>query len=157
MPVMSSLYAAGRARELRTVIWSATGTATGVALAASSVLLLGRDLIMSLYGPEFSEAGDVLAIIALSVLVVTVFQPSLQLLAATGRMGTSAVTNLVWAATFIVAAIRLVPDGGALGLATAYLVAFGVQAVLVLGLGSRVLSGMRPRAETPSANVTGRP
>jgi O-antigen/teichoic acid export membrane protein len=149
LPVMTSLGARGA--RLGGVLGGASIGSALPAIGIAVVLIVLRDWIMGLYGPDFAGAGDVLAVVALSGIAIAVQNAVGPFLTATGRMWMTAWMNVAWAAVFVGSVLILVPaGGGALGLAIAYLSAHlaylvwaGGAALLVL----RVIARPQPRAK----------
>ena len=147
MPIMASLTSAADSVRLRKVLFGAIGSSAAVAGPIAVILILARDFVMGLYGPEFAASGDVLAVVAVAVFIMAVQGPVGQLLAASGRMWLGAMMNLAWAAVFLVSAVILVPSGGgALGLAWAYLVAYLAHTVWTAVAARFVLQSVRRQA-----------
>jgi O-antigen/teichoic acid export membrane protein len=125
LPILSSLWGSGRGRSTRRVLMMSVATSAVSAIPVAIVLIFASDFIMSLYGPGFAGNGAVLAVVALSVVLLTIQMPVGQMVAATGRMWVGAAMNVAWSAVFIVAVVLFLSHGmGALGFALAGLVAY---------------------------------
>ncbi len=112
-------------------------------LAALALLLVGRQLLWTLYGPQFTAAHAALQILGFSLVFVTVMGPLYQLLASDGRAGLMAVVLV--ASVFVVGVVTWVAvpklgiRGAALGALCSNLCS-SVGTVLIC----RHLYGLRP-------------
>lgn len=142
LPIMASLAAAGEVRRLRRVVLGSIAASAGVAASIGGVLILLQGFVMSLYGPGFDDSGEVLAVVALTGIVIAIGIPVGLLMAAVGRMWVGALTNVAGAIVFVGSAVVLIgAGGGALGLAQAWLVAWTANGAWSLLAGWLVLRG----------------
>ncbi|MEW6223966.1 MAG: oligosaccharide flippase family protein [Chloroflexota bacterium] len=125
LPIMASLAATGEIGRLRRVLVGSIAASTAIAASIGGVLILLQGFVMGLYGEGFADSGDVLAVVAVTGIVVAVGIPIGPLLAAVGRMWLGALTNVAGAIVFVGTAVVLISGGGgAMGLAMAYLLAW---------------------------------
>jgi O-antigen/teichoic acid export membrane protein len=103
---------------------------------------LASPLIMSSYGPGFGEAWPTLMIVLVTAGLLSVQTPVGQTIAASGRMWLGSAMNLGWATCFVLVTWLLV-RWGALGLATARLVAYAVHAVWTFAFAAYLLKRTR--------------
>ncbi|MCX7011248.1 MAG: oligosaccharide flippase family protein, partial [Candidatus Sumerlaeota bacterium] len=132
LPLMADAHGRGDpARYARAVranlraIW-----AVGLPL---SVLGIGASgWLARLYGAQYVDARFAVAILLCATFLTVVNRTVGQALASSSRMWTGAAMNAAWAATLLLSSSLLAPRMGALGLASAYLAAYIVHAILVM-------------------------
>lgn len=95
------------------------------------LLFLLPDVVAGFYGAGFEGVVDVLRILAATALVIGLHLSFGQIPAVVDRMEVGVLINVVWATAFLSLAWLWVP-AGAVGLAWAFLVAYGVNAVLTV-------------------------
>jgi O-antigen/teichoic acid export membrane protein len=156
LPILSSLLGGGGTRSSRRVLAAAVAVSALTALPIAAVLIVARGIVMALYGPVFAGYGDVLGLVAVTVIFLAIETPVGQIIAASGRMWLGAAMNLGWSVVFLGSAIVFISHGyGALGLAAAYLIAYAVHSLWTFWVGFRILGATRPplpsRASPPDA------
>jgi O-antigen/teichoic acid export membrane protein len=153
LPILSSLLGGGGTRSSRRVLAAAIAVSALTAVPIAAVLILARGMVMGLYGPVFAGYGDVLGVVAVTIIFLAVQTPVGQIIAASGRMWLGAAMNLAWSAVFVACAVFFISRGyGALGLAAAYLIAYGVHSLWTFWVGFRVLGLSRlPSPSKPSS------
>jgi len=106
----------GRVPELYGVVakWATYGT-----LALFVVVALYSGRILSVFGPEFTAARDVLSVLPLMYVAGAVFGPCGALLAMTGRERIEVVNGVALVVLNLVGNYLLIPEYGALGAAAA--------------------------------------
>lgn len=111
------------------------------AVVAPLVVLgcIASPLIMSSYGPAFSEGWPVLVAVLATAGLLAVQTPVGQIIAASGRMWLGSAMNLGWAVCFLVLTWVLI-RWGALGLAGARLIAYIAHATWTFAFAAYVLS-----------------
>jgi O-antigen/teichoic acid export membrane protein len=109
--------------------------------ACAIVYLLGH-LLLGWYGPTYARALPVLHILLLSTSVASVTVVTNATLTASGRIWTVAAITALWAAVFL-GTLAVEPARGAVGLATAYLVAYVVQVAVTI---PPLVRALRPTA-----------
>lgn len=111
------------------------------AAAVTPLMFLGclaSPLIMSSYGPGFTEGWPILVIVLTTAALLAVQTPVGQVIAASGRMWMGTAMNFGWAACFVVLAWCLL-RWGALGLAAARLGAYLAHAIWTFAFAAYVL------------------
>jgi O-antigen/teichoic acid export membrane protein len=125
LPIFASIVGTSethKSHRLMLVSSAASGIIAGV---AAIVLILFNQKIMGLYGPIYSNHGDVLVVISLTVVLIAVQNPIGQAIIANGKIWTLSLLNLAWATLFIIVAYLLISKGfGALGLSYAYAISY---------------------------------
>ncbi len=145
LPVLSERVGQGDAPGVRKVLRTAM-TVNLVAVAPIvAVGALASHGIMGMYGPEFRAAWPTLVVVLVTAGLVAVTNPVGNVLAASGRLWLGFVMNSGWAVAFLGATLLLV-EWGALGVATARLIAYVVHAVWTVGF-----AGAFIRAKTAAA------
>jgi O-antigen/teichoic acid export membrane protein len=126
LPVIANLRGEGNWRSYKKVLLYNVCFNGAIALAATLVISFFAPIIMGGYGAGFESGYWVLLVLCLSSVLATIVGVSGQLLASEDKMWWGMVLNLVWALTLIGTSWLLV-DRGALGLAFANLLAYGVH------------------------------
>jgi len=123
LPVLASLQGRGtRAGRVLLFMIGVTGICT---VPIVVVLLAFADPIMALYGSGFSHRGGLLALTAITALLVALQTPMGDAIVAAGRIWSAALMNTALAAAHLAAAYWLLSRGwGAEGLALAGLLAY---------------------------------
>lgn len=107
---------------------STVALAAAVSGVPALLIALASPLILSMYGAEYVRGWPVLAVLAASGFLAAVVSTIGNVIVTGASMWWAAGLNSLWAAALLLLASRWIPDGGALGLATAQLVAYGVHA-----------------------------
>ncbi|KYH32830.1 oligosaccharide flippase family protein [Neomoorella mulderi] len=94
-------------------------------------------VIMGWYGPAFQDGYTIMTTLVLTAYVQLVLSLFGALIAASGKMWLGFLMNLGWALVLISFTYVFVNPFGAIGLATAYLLAYSVHAVWALAFGVR--------------------
>jgi O-antigen/teichoic acid export membrane protein/glycosyltransferase involved in cell wall biosynthesis len=123
-------------RSLRLVI------ALGLPLAVGG-WLLGRDLLILLFGPRYAGAGVALGLLATSVIPLGVVLIASRGLIATGRQRFDLLGNLTGVVSNVALNFALIPHYGAAGAAAAQLFSVTAMAVVETGFGTRPLFKLR--------------
>jgi O-antigen/teichoic acid export membrane protein len=145
LPILSSLFGAGSSSTPR-VLAGSIALSLVAAAPIALVIGVGSSLVMGLSGDEFRAYADVLVIVAITSVVIAAQLPIGSMVAAVDRMWLGAGMNLGWSIVFLgTAAVLLGLGWGALGLAIAYLVAYGVHSIWSLAFALRS-SGVRSPA-----------
>jgi O-antigen/teichoic acid export membrane protein len=154
LPILSSLLGGGATRSSRRVLGAAIGASALTAVPIAVVLILVRGFVMALYGPVFAGYGDVLGLVALTIVLLAIQTPVGQVIAASGRMWLGAAINLAWSAVFTVCAVLFISRGyGAFGLAAAYLIAYTFHSSWTFWVGFKVL-GVDRKSTVPGGPVS---
>ena len=139
LPIMSNLLGKGETAECKrllklTLMISMTLTAVFCAVAA-----LSSRFVLMAYGREFMAGRSVFVLLTLSSLFMVPSALIAQWVASCDRMWSSFGIHLVWSFLSLAIAFSLAPARGAAGVAVAYVIASGVQALLFMVLAHRTL------------------
>jgi O-antigen/teichoic acid export membrane protein len=125
LPMLSSLLGEGQLSQARKLLLATIGGLTLITAPVAAVLILARQPIMALYGPDFAGRGEALTLLSLAGLLLAAQTPIGQLVFASGHAWAGALMNLAWAAIFLASTSCFLAAGrGAAGLAAGYVVAF---------------------------------
>lgn len=149
LPILANLRGRGELARYRKLFFANVAAVFLTSTAAVLPLALLAPSIMSWYGPEFAHGWPVLVRV-LVVAVLFAVQGALgQLLSSSGRMWQAFALSAVWA-TALLAATWSWRERGALGLADAQLVAFGIYAAMTGFCCWRELRQTPPAAPDPA-------
>jgi O-antigen/teichoic acid export membrane protein len=149
LPVLSERIGQADRPGARAVLRTAVGMN---AAAVLPIVLAGTVIspwIMGMYGPGFTAAWPTLVIVLATSGLVAVLNPVGTVLAASGKLWVGFWMNSGWAAVFVGMTL-LLARSGALGVASARLIAYGVHAGWTVWYAMRFV---RPEAETRSSAV----
>ncbi|MGH9845690.1 MAG: glycosyltransferase [Blastocatellia bacterium] len=124
------------ARSLRLVI------ALGLPLTAGG-WLLGRDLLILLFGPRYAGAATALGLLSTCVIPLGVVLIASRGLIATGRQRFDLLGNLTAVVSNVALNFALIPHYGAAGAAAAQLLSVTAMAMVETGYGTRPLFALR--------------
>ena len=136
--------------HLRSQVRLGIVVAGGLMVVGAAAATLGRDLIVTLYGPEYREAADVLPALVVAAIPWAVTSIYLTEARVRHRSGATVLITAVLSLAILVPALVLVPDEGIEGAATAFLVGNVVAAVVALGI--HVQGRSTSDAEIPAAS-----
>ena len=97
-------------------------------------------VIMKSYGRDFGDSASTLVVVLLTAGLLAIETPAVQVIAAAGRVWALFATYVVWAALFIGLTVYAV-RWGAIGLATARLIAYAIHCVAIYFTARNALSG----------------
>lgn len=120
--------------HLRSQVRLGIVVAGGLMVVGATAATLGRDLIVTLYGPEYREAAEVLPTLVVAAIPWAVTSIYLTEARVRHRSGATVLITAVLSLAILVPALVLVPDEGIEGAATAFLVGNIVAAVVALGI-----------------------
>ncbi len=133
MPIFSGLVNDGDYVKLKESLKTGAGMIALIILPMSVVIIIASPLIMKLYGPAYSDGWPVFVAIVLAAVSAGVVNLLTNLLAAFNRMWVRLISDIAWAAIYILGTYYLLQLGyGALGLAVAMFMAFMVKTIIVL-------------------------
>jgi O-antigen/teichoic acid export membrane protein len=92
-------------------------------------IILGRNIILSFYGNDYLQAGDVILFLTFAAIIQSINAILGQVIAGLGKMWFGVLLNFSWAVAFVVGLSKLFPQV-AFGLAQTYLLAYLVQLLL---------------------------
>ena len=129
LPVLSDTHRlADKTYFTRTVSFNLSATWVVCLPLTITVICFGKPLA-ALFGKEFSASAPVMVMLMAASFLMIVNGTVGTALAGSGRMWSGTVLNLGWAAALITGAYLMIPSMGALGLATAYLLAYLLHTV----------------------------
>jgi O-antigen/teichoic acid export membrane protein len=132
LPIMSERFGAKDARRNVRLIWLAMGVNALVLLPALALAAFSRQ-VMAWYGAEFAAGANVFAVSVITAGVLAIMTPVGQFIVASGRIWPGFWMNVGWAVVFV-AGTWLAATWGAMGIASARLVAYGFLAIWVFWL-----------------------
>ena len=106
------------------------------------VIIFAPEIIGAAYGPQFSGASPLLAILAISALIASITGVVGSQIAGSGRMWLGLEINLVWVSVVTSSGAILIPRFGAVGASLSTLTGYAVLGVIliVVGRGKLLLS-----------------
>ncbi len=140
VPIMSERLALNHGADTRRAL-RISMLANAVFVIPAALVIAGLSpWVMSLYGAEFTTGWPILMLVLGAAVLIALQTSAGQIITATGRMWTAAAMNFGWAVVLLGTCHVLLDRGwGALGMATAYLVGYGVHSVWVFVFVSRLL------------------
>lgn len=133
LPMLSERIGQGDLDRATRILFASIKVSIGVVFPLVVVGSIASPLIMSLYGTGFNEDWLTLVIVLATAGILAVQSPIGVFLQASERMWLATATSLAWAVTFLIASYALTPIG-ALGLAVARAIAYGVNGILIVGI-----------------------
>jgi O-antigen/teichoic acid export membrane protein len=135
--------------RLRSQVRLAIVVAGGLMLVGAAAATAARDLIVTLYGPEYRDAADLLPPLVLAAVPWAVTSVYLTEARVRHRSGATVLITAVLSLAILVPALVLVPTDGIDGAATAFLGGNLVAAVVALGvhLSGRSTSDLLPASD----------
>lgn len=129
LPILSSLHAEGRTEQYRSMVWRNVKMTLGVSLCVAGPIALLSPWIMAAYGSDFEDGKQVLVVSCAVATIYATYWIMGQSFISRGKVWMNFRLNVVWAVILLMGAYHL-QQKGALGLATAYLIAESVRLVL---------------------------
>ncbi len=143
LPVLLERVGQGDRRGARKVLGAAIAMNTAVVVPIVAAASLASPWIMAMYGKEFGAAWRTLVIVLITAGLVAATTPVGNLFAVADRLWLAVLMNSGWAALFLGATLLLV-KWGALGVATARLIAYVVHVVWTVWFALSFVRGGRP-------------
>jgi len=106
-------------------------------------LSFASPLLMRMYGAGYSHSWSTLIAAVWTAAIMGIITPVGDVIAASGRMWLGFVTNVGWAAVFVVTTVFLV-HWGSLGLASSRLIAYAVHAIWTVAIGVKLINPGTP-------------
>src|SRR3989442_1179275 len=103
------------------------------------VIIFAQEIIGVAYGPQFSGASPLLAILATSALIASITGVVGSQIAGSGQMWLGLEINLAWVTAVISSAAALIPRLGAVGASLAILTGYAVLGLILIIIGRRKL------------------
>ncbi len=142
LPMLSSLYSNNDSRSYKKVLWYNWALNTGIAAVVALIISLAAAIIMSSYGQEFSSGRGVLVLLAVSAVLSASVSVIGQAIASRDRMWWAFILNFIWGIVLIFSCWMLI-DRGAMGLAFANVIAYGVHLIGVVSFAYFILFSKR--------------
>jgi O-antigen/teichoic acid export membrane protein len=142
MPILTSVFAAGGTEDFRRLLRDTVLLTFSIAMLAALPMMLLSPWIMRAFGPMFESGALVLTIIVASSVLGAVSSALRSALVASSSMWGQAMQSLLWGLT-LVGTFYVLRRQGAVGLATAYLVAFAIA--LMVQAAMTLQASRRPR------------
>ena len=152
LPILSERLAVADRGGARRVLYAAIASNALVGIPLALVVSLAAGPLLALYGPEFAGGESVFVLMVWTAVVLALEVPAGQLVSAAGRMWTGFAMNVAWAVVLLVV-FQSQKSAGAVGLATALLVAYLVHGVSTLVVTRQVLREPAPHlSSVPTAS-----
>jgi O-antigen/teichoic acid export membrane protein len=151
LPILSERIAAADQNRSGKLLMASIGAN---ALAALPVVIIGSicsPFVMRMYGPEFAREWPTLLVVLLTGGIACIQIPIGNTLAASGQMWLGFSMNVAWSLVFVAVTWALI-SWGALGLASARLLAYLTQGILAV---TYTISMLRRLKNAPSAQPSG--
>jgi O-antigen/teichoic acid export membrane protein len=126
-PMLSRLHGGNDHRSFRWVFWLNLGMSACVACAVALPVALCARFIMASYGESFVAGAGILMILCVVAVITAALSVVGQVIASEGRMWFGFLLNAIWAMVLVGSSLFLIPRQGALGMALANLIAYGVH------------------------------
>lgn len=139
LPILATYTAAKDNRRAVRALTITTWVNAVIVLPVVAVGCLFSRQIMELYGRGFDHGGPVLIVTLISGGILMVQGPITNQLVAAGKMWSYFVVHVAWGCVFVIGSLWFVSSHGAVGLASARLVAYvvsGIGVLLALRFGS---------------------
>ncbi|MDI6802126.1 MAG: oligosaccharide flippase family protein [Thermodesulfovibrionales bacterium] len=130
LPMLSNLYGHDDNRRYKKVLLYNGVINVSIAFIVALIISLAAKVIMGSYGKDFSSGKYVLIVLAVSATLSASVSVIGQVIASSGRMWWGFILNLLWGIVLIFSYWLLISKG-ALGLAFANLIAYGVHLITV--------------------------
>jgi O-antigen/teichoic acid export membrane protein len=138
LPALTRAQSSGDPGEARSILRTGLRTTATLTILPAVVLsIFGRE-VMGLYGPGFDEFWPVLVLVLVAAVQMGLQAPVGHVIVASGRMWTGFAMNTGWAVILLLGSLYLVRFG-AVGLATARLIAYSVHSAWVYVFALRLL------------------
>lgn len=129
--------------QIPPLLQTATQVVAFISLVFSAAIgIFARPLIQLLYGPDYLKAALPMSLMSGAVFFTSIGWVLGHYFAGTGRLWTGMKFNLCWLILLLASAWLLIPAYGALGLTAAFLVAYGLITVAMLGY-ARMIIGIQ--------------
>jgi len=132
LPILSERFGQKDIRQAMKIMFLAMKVNLLIVVPLILVASIASPYIMNLYGEGFRNGWPTLVVVLLTAGLLAVQTPVGQIIVASGKMWIGFAMNVGWALTFIVSMFLLI-DLGSLGLATARMVSYIVQATWNFG------------------------
>jgi O-antigen/teichoic acid export membrane protein len=139
LPLLANVDAGRDPRTYQRALLLQYGLNGVVTAGAGLAIWLAAPLLLGLYGDAFARGRNLLALLLASALCMAVAGVAGKALLSLGRVWTACLLNLLWAAVLVPVTATLVGRQGALGYATAHLLAYGTLMVASVWILDRVL------------------
>ena len=126
LPMLSGLLAEADAKGYRTLLWTNVKIGAGASAVAAVVISCLSPFIMGSYGKSFASGYPVLIVLCGVAVIMAALDIVGQSIASEGRMWFGFALNAIWAVV-LVSSTWALRNSGALGLALANLIAYGVH------------------------------
>jgi O-antigen/teichoic acid export membrane protein len=126
-PLLNNLLANGELSKFRRAFWGAVASNGIIGLALAAILFVTGSSILRLFGKEFVSAPRLLFLLLLSAVVEVVACNLYQAVFTAKTLWWQVVVQSAWTVLLLFLSHELLPSGGAVGLAQAYLAAWCVS------------------------------
>lgn len=132
LPILATYTATKDNRRAARALMITTWVNAIVVLPVVAVGCLFSRQIMGLYGHGFADGGPVLVVTLISGGILMIQGPITNQLVAAGKMWLYFAVHMAWGCVFVVGSLLFVPAHGAVGVASARLIAYVVSGIGVL-------------------------
>lgn len=148
LPVLAERIGSCDYQTARKILRTAIVLNAGIVLVPIVILGSASKLIMGLYGSEFTAGANTMMVMIVTAGVSAVLAPTGLVLIAMNRAWTGFLLNLAWAVIFVVASLLLVRTG-AIGLASARLIAYVTLSIWTAVVAAQLLSNSLKSTRKP--------
>ncbi len=131
LPILSQLYSAGQVRRFYKVLTVNIAITLSVSTLCALIVVAGKRLIVRAYGHEYEDISEVMILMLVATIISAGASVIGQALASAAEMWSGFWLNCVWASTFVISCILLVPTRGAMGLAEAFVISYALHALVL--------------------------
>ncbi len=139
VPMMSHTLSSADSKSVKKTLLAAIGINGIAVILPGAVIAVFSPLVMEQYGEGFRDAWPILIACLATVCLAAPASTAGNLITASGRMWLGFFMNLGWAITFL-SAVWFLVEFGALGVATAYVIAYGIHGAWVFVYVQRFLT-----------------
>jgi O-antigen/teichoic acid export membrane protein len=133
LPILSQVYGKGSNQHFYELLGvNMVITVTLSSLSAIAVVI-GKPFILRAYGRGYESVSSVMTLMLITTVIISVGCVIGQALASAAEMWAGFWLNCAWALVFLACSVELVPGGGAVGLAKAFLVSYLVHGTILTG------------------------
>ncbi len=137
-PAIAAAFTRGGARDVRRVVWRATGALAGAVAVVAAVLgVAGGPVLVLLYGDAFAGQGVVVAAFAVSMVAEAAGIPADAGLWAIGRPNVGFVVHVAGFVSAVASGLALIPSFGVVGAVAGLAVGKTLASVLQVALFAR--------------------
>jgi O-antigen/teichoic acid export membrane protein len=146
-PILSHAFSEGKRTRVSKIMLHGVVLNAAFILPLLLAMNLGSSVIMGFYGATLAAEWRVLDVTLVSAAIYAVSSPVGQTIAAAGRMWTGTIMNLAWAVSYVLLTMLLLQHG-ALGVAMARAIAYGLHAIWIAAYAARLIRSWKASSFT---------